>query len=436
MARLPTPGGDNGTWGDVLNTFLEVAHNTDGTLQTAAVRRAGGVTSVNSVIPSNGDVTLTASNVSALPSTSDLSLIANTNTTQGNVSLNTHKLTNVANGSAASDAAAFGQIPTSLPPNGSAGGDLSGTYPNPTVAKLNGTAVSTSPGGTSSYLRADGTWAVPAISFYGGMFGDGSNGSVTLDGTTTVPWANLSGSTYTMTVDCLCVNLTINSGVTLAPSNFRILCSGTFTNNGTVSAIGNNASGATAGTWGPQNSLGPGGAGGNGGTGNGNPGNANGWSMGGSGNTGGNGSSGNGAGGSGGGAPTVYLHYPNALTYGLMENTGSLHPQPGGGGGGGGGDGTNSGGGGGGGGNGIAIWAHAAVNNGVLTAKGGNGAAGTAGNSGGGAGGGGGIIVVYSLTAWTPGTTFVTGGSGGSGVGTGTAGGTGLTGIVLNVIVS
>jgi len=33
MSRLPTPGSDNGVWGDVLNDFLLVEHNTDGTLK-------------------------------------------------------------------------------------------------------------------------------------------------------------------------------------------------------------------------------------------------------------------------------------------------------------------------------------------------------------------------------------------------------------------
>jgi len=37
VARLPTPGGDEDTWGNILNTFLDVAHNTDGTLKTDAV---------------------------------------------------------------------------------------------------------------------------------------------------------------------------------------------------------------------------------------------------------------------------------------------------------------------------------------------------------------------------------------------------------------
>lgn len=33
MARLPTPGSDDGNWGDILNEYLEQAHKDDGTLK-------------------------------------------------------------------------------------------------------------------------------------------------------------------------------------------------------------------------------------------------------------------------------------------------------------------------------------------------------------------------------------------------------------------
>jgi hypothetical protein len=38
--RLPVPGSDDGSWGDVLNNFLEVSHNTDGSLASGVVGSA------------------------------------------------------------------------------------------------------------------------------------------------------------------------------------------------------------------------------------------------------------------------------------------------------------------------------------------------------------------------------------------------------------
>ncbi len=43
MARLPIPGGDDGAWGDILNEFLEVGHNFDGSLK-GVVKTSGNQT--------------------------------------------------------------------------------------------------------------------------------------------------------------------------------------------------------------------------------------------------------------------------------------------------------------------------------------------------------------------------------------------------------
>lgn len=52
MPRLPIPGQDSDTWGDVLNDFLSTTHNTDGTLKTTAITASGGYTKPATGIPS------------------------------------------------------------------------------------------------------------------------------------------------------------------------------------------------------------------------------------------------------------------------------------------------------------------------------------------------------------------------------------------------
>ena len=285
----------------------------------------------------------------------------------------------------------------------------------------------------------------PGTINYGGLFGDGSDGSATLDGTATVSWASKASSTYTMTRDCYMTSLTVNNGVTLVNpgGKFMIFCTaaGTVTNNGTITAAGGNASGATAGTASGSGTLNGNGAGGAGQTGNGSAGAsvAQGALIGvgasGAGGAGGTGTAGASAGVNSNNANN-WLHRPAVIAAGLAgvsANPKVLCGAPGGGGGG--GDGSNAAWRRGAGGGFLAILAGAVVNNGTITVAGGNGANGVAGNAGGGGGGGGGCIWAGTLTAWTAGTVSVAGGTQGSGVGTGSNGNAGTSGNVVNVIV-
>lgn len=53
MARLPTVGGDDGNWGTLLNEYLGVEHNTDGTHITSYLPLAGGTLTGNVDVADN-----------------------------------------------------------------------------------------------------------------------------------------------------------------------------------------------------------------------------------------------------------------------------------------------------------------------------------------------------------------------------------------------
>ncbi len=56
-SRLPIPGSDQGTWGQILNDFLSNAHNSDGSLKNQVVTQdslSAGVATPGQILASNG----------------------------------------------------------------------------------------------------------------------------------------------------------------------------------------------------------------------------------------------------------------------------------------------------------------------------------------------------------------------------------------------
>jgi hypothetical protein len=287
------------------------------------------------------------------------------------------------------------------------------------------------------------------------FFGDGSDGSATLDGSATVSWASKSGNTYTMTEPCLCTDISISGGVTLIPAGFPVYVNGTLTNNGTISAAGADGplnhgftdSGGLGGNSGTSNVYGYGGNGGTTSLGNGGTAGVIANAIGGAGGNGGNSGGGN-SGGLGGtrtlpaasvGGIKQTKGLASIITGRTFSQTGVTMILGGSGGGGGAGDGTNPGGPSGGAGGGLAIFAANIAGSGTITAKGGNGGSGPIGsNCGGGGGGGGGYIYVITTTAnyASLNTVTVAGGTAGPAQGTGNAGSAGAAGVLRETILA
>ena len=298
----------------------------------------------------------------------------------------------------------------------------------------------TSAGTAGQQLQSTGSGFAMANEPGFGIFGDGSDGAQTFDGSSVVLGLTPSSNIYTLTRDIyLADGSSLTGSAQIFANNFRVFCSGTLTigASAAIQCNGNNASGTTGGTFISAEVYGAGAVGGNGAAGaSGLVGGATTTALGGSGGAGGASSGGPGTGGGGAGgsatAPSAANGLPRNAPQALLGTISSGLTKYGGGGGGTAGNAaaSSTGGGGGGGAGCVGIFALKLVNNGTISANGGTAGAGTGagtGAGGGGGGGGGGVIIICGPVS-TVGTISVAGGSGGAAQGAGKNGANGSSG--------
>jgi len=459
-ARLPQPGSDDGTWGNILNDFLSQAHNSDGSLKDSTV----GTSKLadNSVT----NIKLDAATQATLSSVQGKYMKPSGGIPVGDLS---------AVGSASPSTFLRGDNTwatpaTNLPAGGTSGQVLikqNNTDYN--TGWANGVQLSQSqapllPGNASVGVQAAAARADhvhPSAGIYGWL-GTGSDGAVVFDGTQVPPGtAKVSATVYKATRSLNFTSMTISAGITLDMCAFYLRVRGilagpssgtpaviTCSQNGVVGGVNMSVAGGfpytlNSGAAGRPVAIGVGLAGGVGTTAIGGSATSNIWSLyylqSGIGGNGSNGSGGSGSSvNSNGMVQDIWSEF-NVATSGFGHYFDQANPggqmgvMAGGcGGSAGGGDGTNKGGAGGTGGNIVIV--NTLVISGLIniTAPGTAGGTPTTGNCGGGGGGGGGVarLNAVDLSLWT-GSVLAPGGMGGNGCGTGAAGTAGGVGMAL-----
>ncbi|HKR81426.1 MAG TPA: glycosyl hydrolase family 28-related protein [Candidatus Saccharimonadales bacterium] len=142
MTRLPIPGADDDTWGTILNEFLSVEHNGDGTLKSSGT--IAGKADNTSVVHVTGNET-----------------VAGVKTFSSSPTVPTPSAgTDAANKSYVDSAASSGTPDATTTTKGKLklAGDLSGTADLPTVPGLSGKEPTIAAGTTAQYWRGDKSW--------------------------------------------------------------------------------------------------------------------------------------------------------------------------------------------------------------------------------------------------------------------------------------
>lgn len=160
MARLPVPGSDSSVWGVVLNSFLQVEHNADGSLKKGAL--------IQQAIDDSATALTTAQNAQSTAQAAQTTAnVGNAKQLQGTAISTTSPTSNQIlaydSGSSSWKPATLDQSDIDLTgieltshkdqPSGYAGLDGAGLVP---AAHLG-----TGPANTSTFLRGDGTYAAP-----------------------------------------------------------------------------------------------------------------------------------------------------------------------------------------------------------------------------------------------------------------------------------
>jgi hypothetical protein len=158
--------------------------------------------------------------------TGTLDVIAAQHPPAANWSNNSHKITSLANGSGAQDAAAFGQIPTALPPNGAASGDLAGSYPSPTVTATHlASALPVAQGGTGQATQQTAMDALAGATTSGNYLrGNGSHVTMAAIQAGDVPTLNQDTTGKSAKTDALnSATTVVNVSAATAPSTGQVL---------------------------------------------------------------------------------------------------------------------------------------------------------------------------------------------------------------------